>query len=315
VVVSRSRCSSVVPIAPCNWCAIAATAPAPLLACAFAATRRARPPRRSRYLLPTGPRRRPRPGSRRRSGRPRKPSGRVRPALSGTLPAAGTARVPSRRHGHVERSLGGPGSSDRNGAAGAGRSPPFSRRRAPRSAQPDLVPRLPARFRPGLTRSVGAMTASQSSAPSAPPDPPTPLDPTATVVASRPYGTRRSETPEPSPAPAPATATVSGPAGMARPARASSIPAASVSASGTGAAAAPAAATMAAAADRSPPLPPPPPAFRPVRRSPQSPPRVASRPGVPPGPGGRGGHPAPACSVRPQVLGGLRSRSLTVDAF
>jgi hypothetical protein len=38
VVVSRSRCSSVVPIAPCNWCAIAATTPAPLLACAFAAT-------------------------------------------------------------------------------------------------------------------------------------------------------------------------------------------------------------------------------------------------------------------------------------
>ena len=38
MVVSRSRCSSVVPIAPCNWCAIAATTPAPLLACAFAAT-------------------------------------------------------------------------------------------------------------------------------------------------------------------------------------------------------------------------------------------------------------------------------------
>jgi len=38
VVVSRSRCSSVVPIAPCSWCAIAATTPAPLLACAFAAT-------------------------------------------------------------------------------------------------------------------------------------------------------------------------------------------------------------------------------------------------------------------------------------
>jgi hypothetical protein len=58
----------------------------------------------------------------------------------------------------------------------------------------------------------------------------------------------------PSPPDPAATVVVSGPDGMARPARPSSIPAASVSASGTGAAAAPAAAAMSAAAQRSPPL-------------------------------------------------------------
>src|SRR5206468_7255485 len=95
----------------------------------------------------------------------------------------------------------------------------------------------PARLRPGLTPSFGAMTASQSPIPPAPSDPAAPPDPTATVVASRPYGALGSTTPEPGSALGSATATVSGPSRMGTPARASSIPAASVSASGTGAAA------------------------------------------------------------------------------
>jgi hypothetical protein len=263
VVVSRSRCSSVVPIAPCNWCAIAATTPAPLLACAFAATTAGTAAQA--VALPAA------------NGSSAATAAWVAAPIRATSPAIRASSACtvgnfangrpncSRSFTYVTvmssaRWVAPAMSSDRNRRSRrrAISAVPAGASRTSTSAPSRTSSRgSPARFRPGLTRSVGAMTASQSPSPPALPDPPTPLDPTATVVASRPYGTRRSKTPEPGPARRPkATATVSGPAGMARPARASSIPAASVSASGTGAAAAPAAAAMAAAAERSPPLPP-----------------------------------------------------------